>query len=50
MDIYLIMLEYLDLDNDFGFTAVNENDVTEPILTEVKTSVDTESKQKLQKP
>jgi hypothetical protein len=43
-----IPLEYLDLDNDFGFTAVNENDVTEPILTEVKTSVDTESKQKLQ--
>ena len=43
-----IPLEYLDLDNDFGFTAVNENDVTEPILTEVKTSVDSETKQKLQ--
>jgi hypothetical protein len=43
-----IPLEYLDLNNDFGFTAVHETDLTEPILTEVKTSADTEVKQKLQ--
>ena len=43
-----IPLEYLDLNNDFGFTAVHETDLTEPILTEVKTSADTEIKQKLQ--
>jgi hypothetical protein len=43
-----IPLEYLDLSNDFGFTAVNETEVTEPILTEVKSSVDSETKQKLQ--
>jgi len=43
-----IPLEYLDLSNDFGFTAVNETEVTEPILSEVKSSVDTETRQKLQ--
>ena len=43
-----IPLEYLDLNNDFGFTAVHETDLTEPILTEVKSSADTEIKQKLQ--
>jgi hypothetical protein len=43
-----IPLEYLDLSNDFGFTAVNETEVTEPILTEVKSSVDSETRQKLQ--
>jgi hypothetical protein len=43
-----IPLEYLDLNNDFGFTAVHETDLTEPILTEVKSSADTEVKQKLQ--
>ena len=43
-----ITLEYLDLNNDFGFTAVHETDLTEPILTEVKSSADTEIKQKLQ--
>lgn len=43
-----IPLEYLDLSNDFGFTAVNETEVTEPILTEVKSTVDSETKQKLQ--
>lgn len=42
-----IPLEYLDSADDFGFTAVNENEVTEPILTEVKTSVDSQTKQKL---
>jgi hypothetical protein len=43
-----IPIEYLDLNNDFGFTAVHETDLTEPILTEVKSSADTEIKQKLQ--
>jgi hypothetical protein len=43
-----IPLEYLDLNNDFGFTAVHETDLTEPILTEVKSFADTEVKQKLQ--
>jgi hypothetical protein len=43
-----IPIEYLDLNNDFGFTAVHETDLTEPILTEVKSSADTEVKQKLQ--
>lgn len=42
-----IPLEYLDSADDFGFTAVNETEVTEPILTEVKTSVDSQTKQKL---
>ena len=42
-----IPAEYLDLSNDFGFTAVHETDVTDPIVSEVKTSVDSETKQKL---
>lgn len=42
-----IPLEYLESSDDFGFTAVNENEVTEPILSEVKTSVDSQTKQKL---
>ena len=43
-----IPLEYLDLSNDFGFTAVNESEVVDPFVTEVKSSTDTELKQKLQ--
>jgi len=43
-----IPLEYLDLSNDFGFTAVHETDVTEPMINEVKSTADTEIKQKLQ--
>lgn len=43
-----IPLEYLDLSNDFGFTAVDEADVVEPIVTEVKSSSTTEAKQKMQ--
>ena len=40
--------EYLDTDNDFGFTAVHEADVADPLLNEVKSTADTEFKQKLQ--
>ena len=43
-----IPLEYLDLSNDFGFTAVNESEVVEPIVNEVKTSSDSEIKNKMQ--
>lgn len=43
-----VPLEYLDLSNDFGFTAVDESEVVDPIVSEVKTSTDTELKQKLQ--
>ena len=42
-----IPLEYLDLSNDFGFTAVHENDVLDPFITEVKSGADAEIKQKL---
>ena len=43
-----IPLEYLDSDDDFGFTAVREQDVTDPIVTEIKSSADDQTKQKLQ--
>ena len=39
-----IPLEYLDLSNDFGFTAVHENDVLDPFI---KSGADAEIKQKL---
>ena len=42
-----IPLEYLNLDDDFGFTAVHESDVLDPVITEVKAGADTEIKQKL---
>ena len=42
-----IPLEYLDLSNDFGFTAVHENDVADPLINELKSTSDTEVKQKL---
>ena len=42
-----IPIEYLDLSNDFGFTAVHENDVVDPLITEVKTTADADTKQKL---
>ena len=43
-----IPLEYLDLSNDFGFTAVDETEVTEPIVTQVTSSAQTTTQQKLQ--
>jgi hypothetical protein len=42
-----IPLEYLDLDNDFGFNAVHDSEVSEPLLNEVKSNADTEIKTKL---
>lgn len=39
--------EYLDLSNDFGFTAVDEDEVTEPIITNVKTATVEELRSKL---
>lgn len=40
--------EYLDTDNDFGFTAVNESEVADPLLDKLETTVSSENKQKLQ--
>jgi hypothetical protein len=42
-----IPVEYLDSTNDFGFTAVNEGEVVDPIVTEVKTVSNAELKNKL---
>lgn len=39
--------EYLDLSNDFGFTAVDEEEVSTPIVTDVKTTVEEDFKVKL---
>lgn len=39
--------EYLDLSNDFGFTAVDEEEVAEPIVTDVKSATVEELKAKL---
>ena len=39
--------EYLDLSNDYGFTAVDEDEVSEPIVTDVKQSTNDELKSKL---
>lgn len=43
-----IPLEYLDGSDDFGFTAVDESEVVEPIVTGVKTSSEEEHKKTLQ--
>lgn len=43
-----IPLEYLDLSNDFGFTAVDESEVADPIVTEVASSAQNTTQQKLQ--
>jgi len=43
-----IPLEYLDLSNDFGFTAVDESDVADPLVTQAATSAQTTTQQKLQ--
>lgn len=42
-----IPLEYLDMADDFGFTAVHESDVLEPVISAVSASADIETKQKL---
>lgn len=35
---YNLPKEYLNLSNDFGFTAVDEEEVVEPIITDVKSA------------
>ena len=42
-----IPLEYLDMSDDFGFTAVHENDVLDPVISAVAASADIDTKQKL---
>ena len=44
---YNIPKEYLDLTNDFGFTAATEEELTEPIVTDVKAATVEELKSKL---
>jgi hypothetical protein len=44
---YNIPKEYLDLSNDFGFTAATEEELTEPIVTDVKAATVEELKTKL---
>lgn len=43
-----IPTEYLNLDNDFGFTAVHESDVADPLLDKLESTVLSENKQQLQ--
>ena len=43
-----IPLEYLDSTYDFGFTAVDESEVADPIVSEVTNSAQTTVQQKLQ--
>lgn len=43
----IIPQEYLDLSNDFGFTAVDEEEVVEPIVTDVKASTEEQLRAKL---
>ena len=44
---YTIPKEYLDLSNDFGFTTATEEEVTEPIVTDVRAATVEELKSKL---
>lgn len=44
---YTIPKEYLDLTNDFGFTAATEEELTEPIVTDVRAATVEELKAKL---
>jgi hypothetical protein len=43
-----IPLEYYSTAHDFGFTAVNENDVVDPVVNQVNSSNDAKIKSKLQ--
>lgn len=45
--MYTIPKEYLTNDNDFGFTLVDEEEVTTPIVTSTKTTVEEQHKAKL---
>lgn len=44
---YTIPKEYLDLSNDFGFTAATEEELTEPIVSDVRAATVEELKAKL---
>ena len=44
---YNIPKEYLDLSNDFGFTTATEEEVSEPIVTDVRAATVDELKKKL---
>lgn len=44
---YSIPKEYLDLSNDFGFTTATEEEVTDPIITDVKAATVEELRAKL---
>jgi len=44
---YNIPKEYLDLSNDFGFTAATEEELTEPIVTDVRAATVEELKMRL---
>lgn len=39
--------EYLDLTNDFGFTVVDEDEVTDPIITNVVTTTEQQLKARM---
>jgi hypothetical protein len=43
-----IPLEYLDLNNDFGFTAVDESEVADPLVNQVASTAQSTTQQKLQ--
>lgn len=44
---YDIPKEYMDLSNDFGFTAATEEELTEPIVSDVRAATVEELKAKL---
>lgn len=45
--MYQIPKEYLDGSNDFGFTAVDEETVVDPILSSAQSTADVQLKNKL---
>ena len=45
---YTLPKEYLNLANDFGFTAVDEGEVVDPIITDVEASASEDFEKRLQ--
>jgi hypothetical protein len=43
-----IPIEYLDLKDDFGFTAVDESEVADPLISEATNTALTTTQQRLQ--
>ena len=43
-----IPIEYLDLKDDFGFTAVDESEVADPLISQVTNTALSTTQQKLQ--